>query len=163
MLPGAAFVLLLAVAVVRQGGQLQVGDQAPDFAAPVLAGSGSGRLADLRGRPVVINFWASWCGPCKEEAPLFEDAYARYGDQAHFVGVNIRDARSDALAFLGEYELDYLHVRDEQLTIYDDYGLTGQPETFFLDHEGVLIEHVAGPVTGDQLFSLLDVLVARSA
>src|SRR5687767_4186067 len=107
VLPGAAFVLLLTVAVVRQGGRLEVGDAAPDFAAPVLAGSGTGRLADLRGRPVVLNFWASWCVPCKDEAPLFEDAYRRYGDRVHFVGVNIRDARSDALEFLETYELDY--------------------------------------------------------
>ena len=163
MLPGLAFVALLTAAVVMKGGQLQAGDEAPAFAAPVLSGEGEAALSELRGKPVVLNFWASWCKPCEEEAPLFKEAHDRYEGRAHIVGINIRDARSDALAFVEEYDLDFLQVRDEGLSIYDDYGLTGQPETFFLDQDGVLIDHVPGPVTSEMLFSRLDLLVARDA
>ena len=163
ILPGAAFVGLLTIAVFMQGGELQTGDVAPAFAAPSLSGQGETALADLRGKPVVLNFWASWCKPCEEEAEMFKDAHERYGGRAHIVGINIRDARSDAVAFVDEHDLDYIHVRDEALSIYEDYGLTGQPETFFLDHNGVLIDHVAGPVTADMLFSRIDLLVARDA
>ena len=163
IVPGVAFVALLTVAVMRQGGELKVGDAAPAFSAPALSGEGSSSLSDLKGKPVVLNFWASWCEPCKDEAELFKEAAERYQGRAHFVGINIRDARSDALAFVEDYELDYLQLRDEALAVYDDYGLTGQPETFFIDHDGKLIEHVAGPVEADTLYSVMDLLVARGA
>ena len=163
ILPGALFVGLLTVAVFMQGGELQTGDRAPDFAAPTLEGADEITLVELRGKPVVLNFWASWCKPCLEEAEMFREAFGRYGDKAHIVGINIRDARTDALAFVEQHDLGFLQVRDEALSIYDDYGLTGQPETFFLDHKGVLIDHVAGPVTADMLFARLDLLVARDA
>ena len=163
VLPGAAFVALLTAAVLIQGGDLQLGDPAPAFVAPALSGEGQTDLADLRGKPVVLNFWASWCKPCEEEAALFREANDRYSGRAHIVGINIRDARSDAVAFVAKHDLDFLQVRDEGLSIYDDYGLTGQPETFFLDQNGVLIDHVPGPVTSEMLFSRMDLLVARDA
>jgi cytochrome c biogenesis protein CcmG/thiol:disulfide interchange protein DsbE len=163
LVPGLAFIALLTVAVLREGGDLEAGDPAPAFSAPALAGGSGTSLTELRGKPVVLNFWASWCVPCVEEAGLFKAAHERYGDRAHFVGINIRDARSDAIDFVAEYGLDYLHVRDEALAIYDDYGLTGQPETFFLDDRGRLVEHVAGPVDQETLFGLLDILAASDA
>ena len=115
----------------------------------------------LSGKPAVINFWASWCAPCEDEAPLFKEAHERFGDRVEFVGVDIRDSRTDALEFIEKYDLAYTHVRDEGLQIYDDYGLTGQPETFFVDHNGIVVEHVNGPVFEDTLYELLDILVAR--
>lgn len=163
LVPAIAFVALLAFATLRSGGVPAPGDPAPDFEAPLLQGDGTLALADLRGRPVVINFWASWCIPCRDEAPLFRRALEEYGDRVSIVGIDIRDARSDAISFVDRYGLDYLHVRDEDLDIYDEYGLTGQPETFFVDSQGVIVEHVPGPLTEDQLFGLLDVLVSRSA
>lgn len=162
LLPGIAFVSLLAIAVVRVQGPLEVGQEAPKFSAPLLGGDGDFALADVRGQPVVLNFWASWCGPCKEEAPMLKRAERLYGEQVAIVGVNTRDSESRALAFVEAYEIGELtHVVDEGQRLYDDYGLTGQPETFFLDGEGRLIEHVQGPLTDDTLFSVLDVLVGR--
>jgi cytochrome c biogenesis protein CcmG, thiol:disulfide interchange protein DsbE len=161
--PAVAFVALLVVAVVLRESPPEVGDPAPRFEAELLGQEGRLDLAELRGRPVVINFWASWCVPCEDEAPMLRDAAERYGDQIAFVGVDIRDARSEALAFVEKWDLDYLHVRDEDLSIYDDYGLTGQPETFFLDEDGVILEHVPGPLFRDTLFPLLDSISARAA
>ncbi|HYI46599.1 MAG TPA: TlpA disulfide reductase family protein [Actinomycetota bacterium] len=161
IVPAIAFVVLLGVAVINQEDPPKPGDRAPDFTAPLLGETGSLSLEELEGKPVVLNFWASWCAPCEDEAPMFKRANEKYGDEISFVGIDIRDARSDALAFVEDYELDYLHVRDEDLKIYDDYGLTGQPETFFLDENGVIVQHVNGPVFEDSLNELLDLLVAR--
>jgi cytochrome c biogenesis protein CcmG/thiol:disulfide interchange protein DsbE len=120
-------------------------------------------LDDFRGTPVVLNFWASWCGPCEEEAPFLSSAAKEYEDRVQFVGINIKDAYDDAVKFVETHDLDYVHVRDENLSIYDDYGLTGQPESFFIDGDGVLVEHVPGPLFEDDLYRILDVLVARNA
>jgi len=162
LLPAIAFLGLLSVALINNSPPPQVGDVAPSFEAQLLNGEGELALEDLRGKPVVVNFWASWCVPCKDEAPMLSEAAARYGDQVEFVGVDIRDARSSAIEFAERYDLDYAHVRDEDLAIYDDFGLTGQPETFFLDERGVILEHIPGPLTRETLFQLLDSLAARA-
>lgn len=155
VLPAVLLVGLLTIAIVRKGSSPELGDTAPGFTAPLLMESGELSLDDLRGMPVVLNFWASWCGPCEDEAPLFADAARRFEDEILFVGVDVRDARSDAIAFVEEHDLHYLHVRDEGSKIYADYGLTGQPETFFISSDGEIVEHVAGPVFADDLERLL--------
>lgn len=163
VVPAVAFVGVLAAATLGRITTPGVGDAAPDFEAPYLEGEGSLALSSLRGKPVVLNFWASWCEPCKDEAPMLRRAHELYGDDVTVVGIDIRDAISDARAFVDRYDLDYLHVRDERLEIYSDYGLTGQPETFFIDDQGVIVEHVPGPLFEDDLMRLLDILVARDA
>ena len=162
LIPAVAFLGLLAVALINNSPPPQVGDPAPSFEAELLSGDGDLALEDLRGKPVVINFWASWCVPCRDEAPMLSEAAARYGQQVSFVGVDIRDARTSAIEFAERYDLDYPHVRDEDLAIYDEFGLTGQPETFFLDEDGVILEHIAGPLSRETLFQLLDSLTARA-
>lgn len=160
--PAVAFFLLLVVTVMRVEGSPEVGDVAPSFSAPYLEGDGELALGDLSGDPVVLNFWASWCGPCKDEAPMLTRAAREYGDDVRIIGVNAKDARSDAIAFVESEDLDGLtHIRDESGDMYEAYGLTGQPETFFIDDEGKIVEHVNGPLSQDALFSLLDVLVER--
>jgi cytochrome c biogenesis protein CcmG/thiol:disulfide interchange protein DsbE len=162
--PGLVFVALLAFGIVLKGDAVEPGDQAPSVEAPSLGGDSVVALDDLRGKPVLVNFWASWCVPCKAEAELLEAAYRRYGDDVAFVGVNVKDARSDALAFLDRYDVSYPQVRDEGLEWYDGFGLTGQPETFLIDGDGEIVEHVKGEFTStDDLFRLLDVMVARNA
>lgn len=160
-------VLLVLVAVtvqtLRAASPPGPGDVAPIFEAPLLQSDGELALQDVRGMPVVLNFWASWCDPCEDEAPMLADALAEYRGRVAFVGVDIKDARSDAVDFVERWGLDYPHVRDESLEIYQSYRLSGQPETFFIDHDGIIVDHVKGPLTRDVLFSLLDLLVRRNA
>lgn len=153
---------MLGWATVQKGGALRPGDDAPVFTAERLGDAGSLSLIELRGRPVVINFWASWCGPCETEAPILNEAHRVYGDDVAFVGVNIKDAKSAALEFERRFDVAYPSVRDESGEIYSDYGLTGQPETYLIDSNGVIVEHIPGAIAGrDALFQSLDALVAR--
>jgi cytochrome c biogenesis protein CcmG, thiol:disulfide interchange protein DsbE len=157
LVPAVLFVGVLAVGLRHSDEGAAPGDRAPEFAAAALDGSRDVSLNDLLGRPILLNFWASWCGPCVDEAPMLRRAHERFGDQVEFVGIDVRDSRSDALEFVARHRLDYLHLRDEDLTIYDRYGLTGQPESFLIGADGNIVEHVAGPfLTDDDLFALLD-------
>jgi len=161
LVPAVAFIGLLTFALLRSGDTPGIGDMAPEFTAERLSGGGSLALSDLRDRPVLLNFWASWCGPCEDEGPMLRAAHERYGDEVHFVGVDIRDARGDAEDFVRRYGLDYEHVRDERLEIYNDYGLTGQPETFLIDPDGRIAQHISGPLLSeDDLFVLLEEVLA---
>ena len=162
--PSLAFVLLLGAGIALKGGSLEPGDPAPSVEAPTLAGDGVIALEDLRGKPVLVNFWASWCVPCEAEAGYLEAAHRAYGEEVHFLGVNVKDAHSDAMAFVDRYDVSYRQVRDESLEWYEAFGLTGQPETFLIDAEGEVVEHVTGEFTSAaDLYRLLDVLLARSA
>lgn len=163
LVPAIAFLTVLGAVALERTNLPEPGGRAPDFSAPLLSGGGPLELSDLRGRPVMLNFWASWCVPCKDEAPLLRQALRVYGDRVAFVGVDVKDARSDAIDFVRRTGLSYPHVRDEGGTIYSDYGLTGQPETFFIDADGTIVEHVNGPLDEAALAQLLDVLVSRDA
>lgn len=106
---------------------------------------------NLRGRPVVINFWASWCIPCREEAPLLEKTWRAYRDQGVvFLGVNIKDAESDARRFVQDFDITYPIVRDLDQSLTQDFGVKGLPETFFVDHRWTFIGTISGAKTGDQ-------------
>ena len=162
LVPAVAFIALLGFGLRSGGGPPAPGDVAPAFEAPVLGTAETLSSEELRGRPVLLNFWASWCLPCKDEAPLLRRAHEEFGNEVAFVGVDIRDRRDEALDFVGRQSLDYVHVRDERLEIYDDFGLTGQPETFLIDSEGRIFEHVQGPFPSKaDLFALLDELVRQ--
>jgi cytochrome c biogenesis protein CcmG/thiol:disulfide interchange protein DsbE len=121
---------------------------APTFTLERLDREGTLSLSDLRGKAVVINFWASWCGPCKDEAPELERAWREHRDEGLVVlGVNFNDARSAARAFMDETGMTYPVVVDPDGDVVVDYGLTGVPETFFVDRRGRLVgTHIAGPV-----------------
>ncbi|MGH2920704.1 MAG: TlpA family protein disulfide reductase [Gaiellaceae bacterium] len=112
-----------------------------------------GRLAlsEIRGRPVILNFWASWCIPCQEEAPILSASARAHADQVVFLGVDVQDLRSDALAFLREFEVPYVSVRDRGNKTYEAYGLSGVPETYYLDRRLRVVAHTQGPVTRQTL------------
>jgi cytochrome c biogenesis protein CcmG/thiol:disulfide interchange protein DsbE len=124
---------------------------APNFTLSRLDRSGRLELAALRGRAVVLNFWASWCYPCNQEAPVLEEASHGWAGKATVVGVDVRDAISDARKFMREHEISYPVVHDNRDSMWSKYGLTGLPETFFVDRRGRVVGHVAGEISTSQL------------
>ena len=121
---------------------------APEFELPRLDAEGALALASLRGKVVVINFWASWCIPCKEEAPALEATWQHYKDKDVVVlGVNVQDLIPEAERFLKVMKTTYPSVRDKDNSVYRAYGLTGVPETFFVDRQGQIVRKFPGAVT----------------
>jgi len=127
-------------------------------------------LGQLRGVPVVVNIWASWCGPCKLEAPHLAAAALRYGRQVQFIGVDIRDQRSSAQDFIREQDWAYPSVFDPAGQIESGLGFFGQPDTLFFDRQGRQIGFSAGgatyhawqgPITAGALQSILTQLLAK--
>lgn len=124
---------------------------APDFELALFEG-GSLRLADVRGQGVVLNFWASWCVPCRQEAPNFARAAAAFdGRGVVFVGVDIQDIESDARAFLAEFGIRYANGADNAGRIAGDYGIVGIPTTVFIDADGRIARRWLGVLNEQQL------------
>lgn len=113
-------------------------------------------LAEIRGTPVLVNIWASWCGPCREEAPLLAAAHDEYGDRVQFIGVDILDERTSARAFMREFGWTYPSVFDASGAIRDGLGLLGQPVTLFYDADGNLVDRWLGPLSREALTSGLE-------
>ncbi|MHB1835956.1 MAG: TlpA family protein disulfide reductase [Solirubrobacteraceae bacterium] len=110
-------------------------------------------LADLRGTPVVLNFWASWCVVCQEEAATLQRAW-RMQARPHgvlFLGLDEQDVTTDAQRFLRHYHIDYPNIREPTNDTALTYGVTGVPETFFIDAQGQIVGHIIGESTGQQL------------
>ena len=127
---------------------------APLFDLPRLDAGGRLTLASLRGKPAVINFWASWCDPCRDEAPTLNAGAARYGREAAFVGVNSDDLSDDARAFARAESVPYALVKDTG-GVKRSWGVTGFPETFVLDARGRAVAHFSGPIEEGDLADAL--------
>lgn len=121
---------------------------APAFTLDRLDRDGQLAVADLRGKAVVVNFWASWCIPCRDEAPVLQKTYERYRDQGLVVlGVDVNDFRQDARRFMKRYGLSYPVVYDGKGSTVGKWGVRGFPETFFVDRTGKLVgERIEGAV-----------------
>ena len=133
---------------------LEAGDLPPRLArrvGPALADGLLG-LDELRGSVVVLNFWASWCVPCREEAPLLNRSWERAGPSGVvFVGLNMQDLTDDAGAFIDEFGITYPNVRDQTDTVATEWGVVGLPETYFIAADGRVVNHVIGVVSGPQM------------
>jgi cytochrome c biogenesis protein CcmG/thiol:disulfide interchange protein DsbE len=128
----------------------KVGGPVPNFSLQRLEGSGTVSLKSLRGKPTVINFFASWCEPCKAEAGVLESAWQQYKGRVNFVGIDYNDVTSDGLRFLRAHRITFPTVRGGSATIGDRYGLTGVPETFVVDAQGRLQRHITGTLTAHE-------------
>jgi len=130
--------------------QIKAGDKpaAPPLALKPLDGGGRVTLASLRGKAVVVNFWASWCGPCKTESAALERAWRKHKANGVVVlGIDYHDVVGDAKRFVDKHELTYPILRDRDGAVGSRYDLTGVPETFFIDRRGRLVgESLQGPI-----------------
>jgi cytochrome c biogenesis protein CcmG/thiol:disulfide interchange protein DsbE len=126
---------------------------APQLSFESLEGNGTIDLADYRGKAVVLNFWASWCLPCKKEAPLLQEAWERHGDGGLVVvGIDAQDLKSDARSFVERYGLRYPIAYDGNGASLGRFGVTGFPETWFVGRDGRLVgEHIVGEFDAEQL------------
>ena len=149
---GLGLLVLLAFAFFSpSGGRPQQGDPAPDFSLALFDGSEM-YLSDLRGQVVVLNFWSSWCGPCREEAPDLQKIWEIYEDKGVAVlGVSYKDAEDASRAFVEEFGLTYPNGADLKGKVSRAYGITGVPETFVIDAEGKVAWFYMGQVTADEL------------
>lgn len=159
-----ALVGVLAFGLRPKTSTVLAGQPAPDFELIAFNGEFEGQnfsLDELRGQPVVLNFWASWCVECDKEMALLEQAWHDYRDEGvWFIGVDYLDIDSEGLAYLDRFDITYPNAPDIGSRTYQDYQCTGVPETFFIDREGI-IQHVQiGPLSQPQLYALLDELVA---
>jgi cytochrome c biogenesis protein CcmG/thiol:disulfide interchange protein DsbE len=155
-LVGVAAMLGLLIWKVAFGNETGAADElakgklvhAPAFTLDRLDEDGQLGIADLAGKAVVVNFWASWCVPCRDEAPVLQKTYERYRDQGLVVlGVDVNDFRQDARRFMRRYGVTYPVVYDGKGSTVGKWGVRGFPETFFVDRTGKLVgERIEGAV-----------------
>lgn len=147
-----AVIGLLGFGLLSKGeAKIAVGDPVPDKALPILGGPGEGAIADYRGHWVLVNLWASWCVPCRQEAPELDRFARQHRDQnTRVLGINVQDNSDDALAFLRDYAVEYPQLRSVGNERSEAFGSTGVPENFLVDPRGRLALIWRGPV--DQTF-----------
>jgi cytochrome c biogenesis protein CcmG/thiol:disulfide interchange protein DsbE len=169
LIVGLVVVALLGLFVWGLGRQSTIGQipvavrQAPDFEMTLLgqAGSQAGRwrLSALPGQPAVVNFWASWCIPCEDEAPVLEGLSRRYRGRVAFVGVDVQDSDSKARAFLDRFGVTYPNGPDPNGEISIDYGMSGVPESYFISRDRRIVRKWAGPLDETRLGAFLEELL----
>jgi cytochrome c biogenesis protein CcmG/thiol:disulfide interchange protein DsbE len=139
------------------------GKPAPAFTLRDLTTDEPVSLSDFAGKPVVINFWASWCGPCKQEHPNLEWAARAYRDQVVFLGMIFEDTPENARGFLARHGAGYPHLIDPNSLTAVKYGAAGVPETYFITREGAILDKYAGPIPRGVLAERLQQLLAVGA
>ncbi len=141
----------------------QVGSPVPGFQLTALDGSPM-NLGGQQGSVVIVNFFASWCDPCRQEAAALEQTWLEYQDQGvQFFGIAYKDADSRAQAFLNEFDVTYPSTVERNNRTARAYGITGVPETFVVDQQGLLVRHFLGPITQAQLIQEIDRLLEPDA
>ena len=159
-----AVIGLLGYGLLTKGEEaLAIGEPIPDTELAMLDGEGTGSIGDYRGEWVLVNVWASWCDPCREESPALQRFYEEHRDQNFTVlGIDSRDVSSEGLAFVEEFGLTYPQLHDSEGDVPDDYGMTGFPESFLIDPEGNVAVARSGPVTGAYLEEAIAPLIEAS-
>ena len=141
-------------------GVATVGEQAPDFELTTLDGD-TVRLADFRGTPVVLNFWASWCNPCRAEFPLLRETKARADGEFAVVGVDTGDIRSDGRQFARDQRSNWPNGFDVDGSVARSYGVIGLPQTFFIRSDGTIAARVPAELSEDTIREQLAKITER--
>jgi cytochrome c biogenesis protein CcmG, thiol:disulfide interchange protein DsbE len=142
-----AVIGLLGFGLLSKGeAKIDLGEPVPDRELPLLVGEGSGSIADYRGHWVLVNLWASWCGPCRQEAPDLERFSQRFRERVTVLGIDVQDNSKDALAFVREQRLTYPQLRSVGDERSEAFGSTGVPENFLVDPRGRLALIRRGPI-----------------
>ncbi|MFT5194623.1 MAG: thiol-disulfide isomerase/thioredoxin [Cellvibrionaceae bacterium] len=136
------------------------GNLAPDFTLTTLDGDQI-QLTQLRGKPVIINFWATWCGPCRQETPQFQSFHERFGDEVILLGINQHEELAQINSFVSEFGMTYPVLLDVDGSVYDDYQVFGLPTTWFVNPDGVLTGVAPGGITEAFLEDQLNVALNR--
>lgn len=153
------FMAVIGWAYVDGSASQPTSGPAPDFTLTTFNGE-SFRLSDHRGKIVVINFWASWCVPCRDEAPILQSVWERYREQGVIlVGVTYLDSEQASLDFIQEFGITYFNGPDIGSRITREYRITGVPETFIVDQNGDVVEAIIAPITTGQLDRILEPLL----
>ncbi|HEY64624.1 MAG TPA: TlpA family protein disulfide reductase [Caldilineae bacterium] len=156
-----ALLALMGWGIVRTAAGPVDSGMAPDFTLTTFQGE-TVTLSELRGKVVVINFWASWCPPCREEAPYLERTWRAYRDKGVvFIGVDYADTEKKALAYIEEFDITYPNGPDIGTKISQAYRIRGVPETFFVDKRGRLRGVHIGPLKPPQLEQKIEELLAE--
>ena len=138
------------------------GSEAPDFTVYDPEGNAR-KLSDFRGKPVLLNFWASWCGPCQMEMPDFQEFYETYGEEVHFVIVNLTDGQQEtvesASAFIAEKGYTFPVYYDTDIDAAMQYGVSAVPVSYFIDAEGYFVAWAQGALSADMLQQGMDMLL----
>ncbi|HEB12834.1 MAG TPA: TlpA family protein disulfide reductase [Actinobacteria bacterium] len=135
--------------------------KAPDFTVNLFSGK-KVSLSDFKGKPLIVNFWASWCAPCREEAPVLVKVAKMYGKKVQFLGIVFQDTEAGAKKFIEEFKVKYPNGTDPSGQAAQDYKITGVPETFFIDANGILRAKWLGALTEEKLISLVDLTIEAS-
>jgi cytochrome c biogenesis protein CcmG, thiol:disulfide interchange protein DsbE len=162
VLAALAVVGLLAFGLLSKGSAgVQVGDSVPSGSLPRLGGGGSESLADYRGRWVLVNVWASWCVPCRDEAPALEEFQRQYGGERFTVlGIDSSDLSEDGLRFVNEFGVSYPQLHDGSGDFADEFGAKGVPESYLVDPRGKVRVVALGAVSTESLENELSPLLA---
>ncbi len=130
---------------------IRAGALAPDFTLPGLGG-GDVRLSDYRGQVVLVNFWATWCGPCRAEMPEIEQVYRAYHDAGFVaIGVNQLEPEPEVRTFVDEYQLTWIFALDQDGAVSERWGVLGIPQSYLIDREGKIVESWLGPLSRQEL------------
>jgi len=145
------FSLLVGIAIFFLSDSKEDSTPTDIFSLPFSLNEGGdttlGNLVSETGRPLVVNFWATWCAPCLEELPMFESSNQKFGDQINFLGINISDSPTKAEKMIDDIGISYLMGRDPEGNFLVELGVVGLPATVFIDSQGNLIDVHIGQIS----------------
>ena len=160
----AGFTVFLALGLMGKStatgrsGEKLIDGPPPFFGGREIQG-GFFSLDDHKGSPLIINFWASWCPPCRDETPHFEKIWRLYKEKdVVVIGINVQDDLNSANEYISEFDVTFVNGKDKNGRIMVDYGVTGLPVTFFLDREGMIIGRWVGSIGASSLESRVEAL-----